>query len=68
MFCAMLVTTTQCKAAGALGRAHTVAAVDQTKLQTAAELQEPMQADPTESSAWQKRRPGATFFERLQVG
>ena len=53
--------------AGVLGRAHTVAAVDQTKLQAAVDMQAAAEAAPGEHSAWQKRRPGATFFEKLQV-
>lgn len=53
--------------AGVLGRAHTVAAMDQTKLQA------PVSSEPAEgavqgrSTAWKKQRPGATSFEKLQV-
>ena len=62
-------------AAGALGRAHTVAAMDQTKLQeaTGGGLQTVgsggvvTAADLSDSTAWKKQRPGATFFEKLQA-
>ncbi|KAL0042783.1 hypothetical protein WJX79_011021 [Trebouxia sp. C0005] len=62
---------------GVLGRAHTVAAIDQSKLQTAAgsSLQAAGEsasgvatpAARSDSSAWKKQRPGATFFEKLQM-
>ncbi|KAL3144163.1 hypothetical protein ABBQ32_003947 [Trebouxia sp. C0010 RCD-2024] len=60
---------------GALGRAHTVAAMDQTKLQEASGsgLQpvsssgDALATDQSNSSAWRKQRPGATFFKKLQV-
>jgi len=54
-----------------------VAAMDQSKLQTAAgsSLQAAGKAASgvatpaarSDSSAWKKQRPGATFFEKLQV-
>lgn len=61
--------------AGVLGRAHTVAAMDQTKLQEASGsglhsvygVKAGVAADPADSSAWRKQRPRATFFEKLQV-
>ena len=61
--------------AGVLDRAHTVAAMDQTKLQEASSSRlhsvggsgDAIAADQGDSSAWRKQRPGATFFEKLQV-
>ena len=54
-----------------------MAAIDQSKLQTAAgsSLQAAGEsasgvatpAARSDSSAWKKQRPGATFFEKLQV-
>ena len=66
-------TPTVC--AGVLGRAHTVAAMDQTKIQEASGSGlhsvsgggAAVAADLADSSAWRKQRPGATFFEKLQV-
>ena len=56
--------------AGVLGRAHTVAAMDQSKLQeasgsgllSASSGGLVTAADLSDSTAWKKQRPGATFF------
>lgn len=61
--------------AGALGGAHTVAAMDQSKLQQApgsilhqvGKAGDAIATDLSNSSAWRKQRPGATFFKKLQV-
>ena len=63
--------------AGILGRAHTIAAMDPTKLQTAsgagpqaagiAASGVVTPAALSDSAAWKKQRPGAAFFEKLQV-
>lgn len=56
-----------------LGRAHTIAAMDPTKLQTAsggdpqAASRVVTPAALSDSTAWKKQRPGAAFFEKLQV-
>ena len=52
-----------------------MAAMDQTKLQEAsgsglhsvAGNGDAIAADSSDSSAWRKQRPGATFFKKLQV-
>lgn len=53
--------------AGILGHAHTVAAMDQTKLQAPVSSEAAEGAVQGRSTAWKKQRPGATFFEKLQV-
>ena len=56
-----------------LGRAHTIAAMDPTKLQAAsgggpqAASGVVTPAALSDSTAWKKQRPGAAFFEKLQV-
>ena len=71
----LIVDVSDCNV-GVLGRAHTVAAMDQTKFQTTSgsDLSRAGSASDavtppalSDSTAWKKQRPGATFFEKLQV-
>ena len=70
-----LLTTYTAVVAGVLGRAHTVAAMDETKvpqppgssLQSGSSAGIVTALDLSDSTAWKKQRPGATFFEKLQV-
>lgn len=52
---------------GVLGRAHSVAAMDPTKLQAAVSSASTKEGVQGSSTAWKKQRPGATSFEKLQV-